>query len=418
MAARAGRDPLANRDVTRSAERWNGATLRCALIREYLFISLFRACAESLASENASRLAAMERADRNINELLENLHGSFHRLRQSGIDEELFDVGRGLRSADGSGVTSSAEIGGRVVLLRRVRLFVVGLEWVAAEVVVEIAPDGVDVVGVVLRVVVLEDEAWSLDAVVVRLAGFDPARPGEVDLAEARFFDLRPVFLGEVEAMPAEIEVDELDEDGTLLRLHLALRESIGIRVIVAARDVDDFLGRFGEDHGLLLLVFVERFDELPPEILLRGEDAQAGARAGADFCRVRAEEGRRHRDHFLVEIGEVEREMVALHAPAPGGVRTGFAEDGEGVILRIAEGRAGLVLFELCQDFLHAHDGDGFFVAAAAQPACQQRLREEALWLRHFLHRQPFACARNEVPVLPFLVGKLKLRLGALLRA
>ena len=41
------------------------ATLR-ALVREYLFVSLFRACAESLASENASRLAAMERADKNI----------------------------------------------------------------------------------------------------------------------------------------------------------------------------------------------------------------------------------------------------------------------------------------------------------------------------------------------------------------
>jgi len=63
-----------------------------AIIREYLFVSLFRACAESLASENASRLAAMERADRNIDELLENLHGKFHRMRQSGIDAELFDV--------------------------------------------------------------------------------------------------------------------------------------------------------------------------------------------------------------------------------------------------------------------------------------------------------------------------------------
>ena len=66
-------------------------TLR-ALVREYLFVSLFRACAESLASENASRLAAMERADRNIDELLEDLNGAFHRLRQSAIDEELFDV--------------------------------------------------------------------------------------------------------------------------------------------------------------------------------------------------------------------------------------------------------------------------------------------------------------------------------------
>lgn len=75
----------------------SNATLR-ALIGEYFFISLFRACAESLASENASRLVAMERADKNIDELLENLHGTFHRLRQSDIDEELFDVVSGFEA--------------------------------------------------------------------------------------------------------------------------------------------------------------------------------------------------------------------------------------------------------------------------------------------------------------------------------
>ncbi|MBF0549500.1 MAG: F0F1 ATP synthase subunit gamma [Deltaproteobacteria bacterium] len=73
------------------------ATLR-ALIREYLFVSLFRACAESLASENASRLAAMQRADKNIGELLEDLNRTFHRFRQSGIDEELFDVISGFEA--------------------------------------------------------------------------------------------------------------------------------------------------------------------------------------------------------------------------------------------------------------------------------------------------------------------------------
>jgi F-type H+-transporting ATPase subunit gamma len=72
-------------------------TLR-GLIREYLFISLFRACAESLASENTSRLAAMQRADKNIDDLLENLEGTFHRLRQSRIDEELFDVISGFEA--------------------------------------------------------------------------------------------------------------------------------------------------------------------------------------------------------------------------------------------------------------------------------------------------------------------------------
>lgn len=73
-----------------------------ALVREYLFISLFRACAESLASENASRLAAMQRADRNISDLLEQLHATSNRLRQSGIDEELFDVISGFEALGGA----------------------------------------------------------------------------------------------------------------------------------------------------------------------------------------------------------------------------------------------------------------------------------------------------------------------------
>ena len=75
-----------------------GAVTLRMLIREYLFISLFRACAESLASENASRLAAMERAERNIDELSEDLNRRFHRLRQSSIDEELFDVISGFEA--------------------------------------------------------------------------------------------------------------------------------------------------------------------------------------------------------------------------------------------------------------------------------------------------------------------------------
>jgi F-type H+-transporting ATPase subunit gamma len=37
-------------------------------------------------------LASMQRADKNIKDLLEQLHASFHQLRQSSIDEELFDV--------------------------------------------------------------------------------------------------------------------------------------------------------------------------------------------------------------------------------------------------------------------------------------------------------------------------------------
>ena len=75
-----------------------------AFIREYLFVLLYQACAESLASENASRLAAMQRAEKNIGEILEELNRRFHRIRQESIDEELFDVISGYTAlSDASG---------------------------------------------------------------------------------------------------------------------------------------------------------------------------------------------------------------------------------------------------------------------------------------------------------------------------
>jgi F-type H+-transporting ATPase subunit gamma len=57
-----------------------------------LFVLLFQACAESLASENASRLDAMQRAEKNIDSILEDLNRKLHSIRQESIDEELFDV--------------------------------------------------------------------------------------------------------------------------------------------------------------------------------------------------------------------------------------------------------------------------------------------------------------------------------------
>ena len=78
---------------------WN--KLLSSLIREYLFVSLYRAFAESLASENASRLASMQSAERNIEDRLEELNTQFHQQRQSSIDEELFDVVAGFEALTG-----------------------------------------------------------------------------------------------------------------------------------------------------------------------------------------------------------------------------------------------------------------------------------------------------------------------------
>lgn len=71
------------------------------LIREYLFVSLYRAFAESLASENASRLASMQVAERNIENRLDELNTQYHQQRQSAIDAELFDLVAGFEALSG-----------------------------------------------------------------------------------------------------------------------------------------------------------------------------------------------------------------------------------------------------------------------------------------------------------------------------
>jgi F-type H+-transporting ATPase subunit gamma len=69
-----------------------------ALIHEKVFIGLYKSCAQSQASENGSRLAAMQRAQDNIETISRDLTTALNRLRQSSIDDELFDVIAGFDS--------------------------------------------------------------------------------------------------------------------------------------------------------------------------------------------------------------------------------------------------------------------------------------------------------------------------------
>ena len=73
-----------------------------ALISEYLFVTLFRGFATSLAAENAARLAAMQRAEKNIEELQADLQSRYHALRQTVITEELFDIISGFEALGGA----------------------------------------------------------------------------------------------------------------------------------------------------------------------------------------------------------------------------------------------------------------------------------------------------------------------------
>lgn len=76
--------------------------LLTALLRQYFFVSLYRACALSLAAENTSRLAAMQAAEKNINERLEELKTAYQHERQAAITEELLDIISGFKAVMGS----------------------------------------------------------------------------------------------------------------------------------------------------------------------------------------------------------------------------------------------------------------------------------------------------------------------------
>ena len=72
------------------------------LMRQYFFITLYRAFCFSLASENASRLSSMKSAEDNIEERLEELNFSYRRERQNSITEELNDVVAGFKAIQSS----------------------------------------------------------------------------------------------------------------------------------------------------------------------------------------------------------------------------------------------------------------------------------------------------------------------------
>ncbi|MEW4529681.1 F0F1 ATP synthase subunit gamma [Maioricimonas sp. JC845] len=91
-----------------TSRRWSGASLPTftmdpgillsALVRQFLFVRLFRAFAESLSSENASRIAAMQAAERSIGEQLVAFRFGYQQRRQSSITEELLDVITGFEA--------------------------------------------------------------------------------------------------------------------------------------------------------------------------------------------------------------------------------------------------------------------------------------------------------------------------------
>ncbi len=94
-----------------ASHRWGGRglpifsvdweTLFAALIRQHLLVSVYRSIVESLAAENASRMASMQAAERNIDERLQELIKRLNQQRQTAITSELLDIVSGFEALTG-----------------------------------------------------------------------------------------------------------------------------------------------------------------------------------------------------------------------------------------------------------------------------------------------------------------------------
>lgn len=68
------------------------------VLYQHFFLSLYEAFAQSLAAENASRLAAMQAAESNVEEKLEELDSIYNHRRQDAITSELLDIASGYEA--------------------------------------------------------------------------------------------------------------------------------------------------------------------------------------------------------------------------------------------------------------------------------------------------------------------------------
>jgi len=73
------------------------------LLPRYIEIQVFRALLESSAAEEAARMAAMENATKNCEDLVQRVTLRANKLRQEGITKELMDIVGGVEALRKSG---------------------------------------------------------------------------------------------------------------------------------------------------------------------------------------------------------------------------------------------------------------------------------------------------------------------------
>ena len=91
-----------DKSLLQPAQRWesrslpdytmNADALLSSLIRNHVFASVFRASAEAMVTENATRLALMQQAEQSVDEQIESVQQELSSVRQDEITNELMDI--------------------------------------------------------------------------------------------------------------------------------------------------------------------------------------------------------------------------------------------------------------------------------------------------------------------------------------
>ncbi|MDD2222667.1 MAG: F0F1 ATP synthase subunit gamma [Pseudomonas sp.] len=91
-----------DKSLLQPARRWpsralpdytmDAQALLSSLIRNHVFASVFRASAEAMVTENATRLALMQQAEQSVDEQLEGVKQELSSVRQDEITNELMDI--------------------------------------------------------------------------------------------------------------------------------------------------------------------------------------------------------------------------------------------------------------------------------------------------------------------------------------
>src|SRR5436190_15852365 len=76
-------------------------------------------------------------------------------------------------------------------------VIVVTSQQVVAEVILQVPPDGVNVIGVVLGIVVLHQKCGSLYTIIMRLPALQIPGPGKIEISWRAFGDLCEIRIGD-----------------------------------------------------------------------------------------------------------------------------------------------------------------------------------------------------------------------------